>query len=524
MLREGTLIGAVSMWRNEVRLFTDKQIELVTTFADQAVIAIENVRLFTELEARNRDLTETLEQQTATGEILRVISSAPTDVQPVFDTIARNARRLCEADSGALFTYDGEMVHLEALDNVGPTRAEALRRAYPMAPNLGHASGRAILNGLPVHIADVQADPDYDLRAWSAGIRSVLAVPMLRDGTTIGTIVLHTLATPRPFSDSQIALLQTFADQAVIAIENVRLFTETREALERQTATSEILRVIGSSQTDVQPVFDAIAAKALDLCRATTGWVYTFDGELIHVGAAHSLSPEGIEALGRATRCLRAGWGYLARGSERRHGLHSEHPRGSRVHAPGPRGGCHLLERPCSADVARRQPDRGGYGHGGRGWRILAEADRAARDLRRPGGDRDRERPPVRGTGDAEPRPRRDAGASRRRRARSCGSCSRLGPDVQPVFGTDESQRSAGRLCEATNAVHLAAGRRSAPGCLVGRGLADKSAGGSPSAVNRSAAGARGMTRRDGPQSGGPCRGFPRRGGPRLSRHERDLG
>ena len=131
MLREGSLIGVVSMWRNEVRLFTDKQIELVTTFADQAVIAIENVRLFTELEARNRDLTESLEQQTATGEILRVISSSPTDVQPVFDTIARNARRLCEADSGALFTYDGEMIHLEALDNVGSTGADALRRSLP---------------------------------------------------------------------------------------------------------------------------------------------------------------------------------------------------------------------------------------------------------------------------------------------------------------------------------------------------------------------------------------------------------
>ena len=252
MLREDELVGLFFMWRTQVRAFTDKQIDLVTTFADQAVIAIENVRLFTELQEKNRALTkahaqvsETLEQQTATSGILRVISSSPTDVRPVFDVIAQNARRLCEADSGAVFIYDGEMLHLETLDNVSAQGADALRRAYPMPASQGHASGRAILSGRPVHIADAQADPDYDLGGLlGAGLRSVLAVPLLHDGTAVGCIIVHTWATPRPFTGKQIELLQTFADQAVIAIENVRLFKELEDrnreltqTLEQQTAT-----------------------------------------------------------------------------------------------------------------------------------------------------------------------------------------------------------------------------------------------------------------------------------------------
>ena len=279
---------------------------------------------------------------------------------------------------------------------------------------------------------------------------------MLRDGMAIGTIVLHTWATPRPFSDSQIALLQTFADQAVIAIENVRLFTETREALERQTATSEILRVIGSSQTDVQPVFDAIAAKALDLCRATTGWVYTFDGELIHVGAAHGLSPEGIEARRQSypmppSRGGATSRAVLSRAVVYMPNIREDHEYTLQALAEA----ATVLERPCSADVARRQPDRGGYGHGGRGWSILAEADRAARDLRRPGGDRDRERPPVQ---ELETRNRDLTETLEQQTATSeiLRVISSSPTDVQPVF--DTIAQSAARLCEATFSAVFCAG------------------------------------------------------------------
>ncbi|HEX7213514.1 MAG TPA: GAF domain-containing protein, partial [Methylomirabilota bacterium] len=266
LIREGTAIGAISLRRTEVHLFADRQVALLQTFADQAVIAIENVRLFRELEVRNRDLTESLEQQTATSHILGVISSSPTDVQPVFDTIAQSARALCAADSAGVLIFDGQMIHLEALDNADPDQAAALRLAYPMAANRGHATGRAVLTGTPAHIADVREDPEYTLARLrdNTGLRSVLSVPMLREGRPIGAIAVQRWGSSvRPFSDKQIALLETFAAQAVIAIQNVRLFDELEvrnrdltESLDQQTATGEILRVISSSPTDVQPVFE----------------------------------------------------------------------------------------------------------------------------------------------------------------------------------------------------------------------------------------------------------------------------
>src|SRR5262249_1497947 len=221
----------------------------------------ENVRLFAELQEKNRALTEAhaqvteaLEQQTATSEILRVISSSPTDLRPIFDTIVRNARRLCQADSCSVFMYSDDLIRLESIDNATAEGAEAIRRAYPLPPGRGHATGRAIVTGGTVHIHDVRDDPEYELHGISgAGLRSIGAVPMLRDGAAIGQITVHTWATPRPFSDAQLALLEMFAHQAVIAIENVRLFKELEaknadltEALAQQTATAEILRVISA--------------------------------------------------------------------------------------------------------------------------------------------------------------------------------------------------------------------------------------------------------------------------------------
>jgi signal transduction histidine kinase len=307
LLREGVALGVIRVSRTEIRHFTDKQIALLKTFADQAVIAIENVRLFKELDARNRDLTEALDRETATGEILRVISRSPTDVQPVFDTIAQNARQLCEAGSAQVVTYDGESMHLQSLDNTNPERTDVLRRAFPMTPSMASASGRAILTGQPIRIADVQEDRSYHIRGvLDAGLRSVLVVPMLRDGSPIGTINVHAWATPRPFSDKQVTLLQTFADQAVIAIENVRLFTELQdknhaltqaharvtEALEQQTATAGILRAISSSPTNVQPVFDTIARSASQLCNGMYAIVTRFDGELIHLVSQYNPRPD----------------------------------------------------------------------------------------------------------------------------------------------------------------------------------------------------------------------------------------
>jgi GAF domain-containing protein/CheY-like chemotaxis protein/HAMP domain-containing protein len=306
LLREGVPIGVFAIWREEVRPFTDKQIELVTTFADQALIAIENVRLFQELQTRNRDLTETLEQRTATGEILRVISSSPTDVQPVFDTIVRNAVRLCDALFSAVFRFDGELLHQVAQHNFTPEVLELVHRLYPMRPSREQAVGRAVLGRALVHIQDALSDPEYRHQvAISGGWRSMLAVPMFREGTPVGVIWVAR-ATAGPFPDSQIDLLKTFADQAVIAIENVRLFQELQsrnrdltEALEQQTATSEILRIISGSPTDTQPVFDMIAERARRLCEAHFCAVFRFDGELIHLAGHHGLTLEGAVAYER---------------------------------------------------------------------------------------------------------------------------------------------------------------------------------------------------------------------------------
>jgi GAF domain-containing protein/CheY-like chemotaxis protein len=321
MLRADELLGVIFIYRREVLPFSDNQIALMETFADQAAIAIENARLLTELQAKNADLTEALEQQTATAEILRVISSSPTDVQPVFDTIAQNARRLCEAGSAQVVTYDGELMHLQSLDNTGPERADVLRSVFPMAPSQGSLAGRAILTGRPVHVPDLLEDRDYNVGAVvGAGLRSALAVPMLREGSPIGSVNVHIWATPRPFSTKQLTLLQTFADQAVIAIQNVRLFKELearngelRVALEQQTATSELLKVIGRSTFDLQPVFETLAENAVRLCEAERGIVWRFEDQVLKAVVTHNASPEFqafVEAnpiaLGRGSATARA--------------------------------------------------------------------------------------------------------------------------------------------------------------------------------------------------------------------------
>ena len=268
-------MGTISVARREARAFSDEQIALLQTFAAQAVIAIENVRLFQELEARNRELTESLEQQTATAEILRVISSSPTDVQPVFDAIAVNAAQVCEAGNANVYRFDGSLIHLVASHGYTVEELSAVKEIFPIPPGRGGSTARAISTGMIVHIPDITADPEYAYAALvQAGFRTNLSVPLLRDGKPIGAITVARRET-RPFSDRQIAMLQTFAAQAVIAVENVRLFTELgarnrelTESLEQQTATGEILRVISSSPTDVQPVFDAIVRSAVPLCEA----------------------------------------------------------------------------------------------------------------------------------------------------------------------------------------------------------------------------------------------------------------
>ena len=272
LLREGVPIGSILVRRTEVQPFTDKQVALLQTFADQAVIAIENVRLFNETK-------EALEQQTATAEILRAMSSSPTDIQPVFDAILAHATRLCEAQLGFLHRHDGGVLRPLAHRGATPAFVEFVRQSRRPGPGTG--TGRVIRERRPIHIVDVTAEPAYregdPLRAASVeleGVRTSLFVPMLKDDALVGVIVIFRREV-RPFTDRQIQLVTTFADQAVIAIENVRLFKELQtrnreltESLEQQTATSEILRVIASSPTDLQPVLDAVAENAARVCGA----------------------------------------------------------------------------------------------------------------------------------------------------------------------------------------------------------------------------------------------------------------
>jgi signal transduction histidine kinase len=229
LVREGVPIGALILTRGAVEPFTDKQIELVTTFADQAVIAIENVRLFDEVQAQKRELSEALEHQTATSEVLNVITRSPTDAQPVFDAIVQSAARLCEATFSLVFLYDGDLLRLAAPRNFTPEVLSELFQAYPKRPDRSTVGGRAVLDGRIAHVPDLLADPEYSHQLALAGNwRAALAVPMLRDGRPVGAISVGK-AEAVPFSEREIQLLTTFADQAVIAIENVRLFDEIQD-------------------------------------------------------------------------------------------------------------------------------------------------------------------------------------------------------------------------------------------------------------------------------------------------------
>jgi GAF domain-containing protein/CheY-like chemotaxis protein/tetratricopeptide (TPR) repeat protein len=271
MLSDGRAIGTLWVGRTFKGPFSDKQVALLRTFADQAVIAIQNARMFTETQ-------EALERQTATAEILRIISSSPTDVTPVFDAIAERARALCKADFGATTRFDGELLQLVGYHGTSQGAEATMRAAFPRKPDMDSGNGRAILAKAPVQIDDVLLDAQYGLQtaARETNYRSILAVPMLQSGQAIGAVAIMRKE-PGPFPKKAIALLQTFADQAVIAIQNARMFNETQEALARQTATADILRVISSSPTDVLPVYEAIVHTALRLLACDSVWVLSSD-------------------------------------------------------------------------------------------------------------------------------------------------------------------------------------------------------------------------------------------------------
>jgi signal transduction histidine kinase len=313
LLRDGVVIGIIVLFNSLVRPFNQRQIGLVTTFADQAVIAIENTRLFEEVQARTRELTESLEQQTATSDVLAVIASSPGELEPVFQSLLANAVRICEASFGAMWLRE-----IDSFRNVSfhgaqsPGYADQWRGSV-IQPDSDLPVARAARSKQTIHIEDLREDPTYlggKPLAVSAvdigGIRTMLAVPMFKENEFIGAMAIYRLEV-RPFSDKQIELIKSFATQAVIAIENTRLLNELRESLQQQTATADVLKGISRSKFDLQAVLDTLVQSAVTLCEADFGHVRQLEGDRYLVVASFGMTPEQHALFASYTTALTRG-------------------------------------------------------------------------------------------------------------------------------------------------------------------------------------------------------------------------
>jgi len=289
LMREDVAIGAIVLRRTEARLFSERQIALLQTFADQAVIAIENARLFEEVQARTRELAESLERQTATSEVLGVISSSPGELEGVFDILLENSTRLCAAQSANLYLFEGDALRIVAMRGAPPEWAEFRRREPVIRPTPNNALGRLVATKQLIHIPDItieQAFADRDPQRMAsvdlAGVRTVLAVPILKEARLIGAITIWRPEV-HPFDQKHVELVTNFAKQAGIAIENARLLNELRESLQQQTATAEVLKVISRATFDLPRVLDTLVESAASLCDSDDTAIFQRDGEVLRV-------------------------------------------------------------------------------------------------------------------------------------------------------------------------------------------------------------------------------------------------
>src|SRR5262245_26867331 len=298
-------VGAIALAKAEPTPFSEQQIQLLKTFADQAVIAIENVRLFEAEQARARELSESLEQQTATSEVLKVISSSPGELEPVFDAMLANATRICEATFGNLFLREGHIFRAVAVHSNDQGYDLGRNPVIDLRDNPGVPLNRLVAAKQVIHIPDLRTDQSYIGKndriialVEIAGARTLLTVPMLKDDELIGAIAIYRQEV-RPFTDKEIKLVENFAAQAVIAIENTRLLNELRESLQQQTATSDVLGVISSSPGELEPVFNAMLGNATRICEAGASVIWRPEGDAFKWAANYGQSAAHVAAMQR---------------------------------------------------------------------------------------------------------------------------------------------------------------------------------------------------------------------------------
>ena len=296
MLKDDRPIGAIAIARSQTGHFPERHIDLLRTFASQAVIAIENTRLLNELRQRTADLSESLEQQTATSEVLKVISSSPGELQPVFHAMLGNATRICEASFGNLLLREGDTFRRVASHNAPPNFAAFIAKEPLIHRRQSGSLNRLIETKQADHVADMAVDEPETPIVKFGGARTLVTVPMLKENELIGAFGIYRQEV-RPFTDKQIELLKNFAAQAVIAIENTRLLNELRQSLEQQTATADVLRVISSSPGELEPVFQTMLENATRICEARFGSLYLCEGDGVRMKAMHNAPPAFAQAI-----------------------------------------------------------------------------------------------------------------------------------------------------------------------------------------------------------------------------------